>query len=755
MTIEWKSGDDGWNRTPDETASSVVEVPESPPAENPTRHPGRRRRITIALGLIVSLITVTGALLKWTANRNVAAAEVEVQGVIDQEMWALESGNWDLYESLLDQRRPLPWYRKRQEHFVRYSERGTFSAEIVDFALVEPDLALVEVRIDPPGRQPYRETRAYRRTDVTWQHTVTSRHSWLHPVVRETANLRFVFHRQDADRLDPLLPAVQDLYTQILSDFNLSPLPNKRELQIVLGVEPADSAFTNTGRRYDLSPLALTRDTQRIQRELGRQLARRVMGQFYDGAGEMAFILDAIRKWEVSTWMGETDTEFEARISQALDEEPFIPLLMVKPVHFDNPTTLALAETFVDYLVWRNGRSIVNRLIQAARMYETWPDLITHGLELPYQDVSRGWWYFVARHYAAPMDHSHNEVRSALTKMLTLERQALATRNQDLFRSLLDPRAPSEWQSNQLNQFLKADIQDRGDREIRDWGYDDNVAWATLERRSASATGTNRFFSKDVGVFPQLRVYRLADHRWYVTSPDIAFSDPPLTARTKHFEFRYREPDDDLIQSVLPRIDELYEHVVQDIGNATHPSSQPLTVELVYSLEDYQYRRPRLNEIQIPSPWVVSFAFGSTREQFEIMLGGSVVDHLVEEAIDRQSSNPSIEVERLLNWIAMWEVQRWGKVPTWEAEGTKAIQQELQRGVSPSLSPTTSPLDSTIVEYIADTFGRHRFADLIEAANEHRRLRDLIPAVLNVDLGIFMANWQLYLEQTYASNTDS
>lgn len=302
--IDWEVGGDGWE-------STVVDSPQPSPPEKPETHSKRRRRFGLAMSVLVFLVIAAGISLKWRASRNLAVVRAAVQSVIDQEVWAFKSGNWELYESLLDPRSPAGWYRSQQTNFVQYSQRGPFTAEITDLALVLSDppaapgqsMAMTEVLVKPPGRPAYRETRVYRQVGSTWLQTAAPAGDvWLHQEVRETANLRFVYHRDVAGRLVPLMPALQKLYAQLLTDFKLAPLPGKREIKIVLSVQPASSVFADAGAWYDLSSRATASDTEGLRSALGAALAERVMRQFYADAGEMAFVLDGIRDWEVSNW---------------------------------------------------------------------------------------------------------------------------------------------------------------------------------------------------------------------------------------------------------------------------------------------------------------------------------------------------------------------------------------------------------------------------------------------------------------------
>lgn len=764
--IEWKIGDEGW----DDSGVAKLSTPKKayPVSHSTVESLPSWRRLIITSGIVMALIVAGFAVLKWRAQRVNTAVRAEVQSVLDQEVWALENGNWELYESLLDQQVPASWYRQQHRRFLRNAQRGQISAKVTNLALFRPELALAEVRITLPSGRTHRETQAFRQVSNTWRRSATPISDlWIHQVQRETANLRFIFHRDDVQRLEPLFPAIQELYTQLLDDFGLSPLPNRRELRIVLSVQPTDIAFTGGDRLYDLSSLAATSDTEQIKRELGTRLVGDVLHQFYADAGEMSFILDAIHDWEVSTWMGETEPVSGTDIIEALRRKPFLPLLMVHPqtppANLDQQAAETLAETVIEYFAWRNGRGAVKALIAGVRRYDDWPHLIEDGLGLSYRDIDHGWWYYVATHYGSSKDRSDDQVRADLTWVLQLEREAVEARNQQLFESLLDPHAPSEWENKELSRYWRSSGEQAVPElvEIGDWGYAEDTAWTILRR----ADTENNQSTGGYWTSAPLRTYHFVNRRWYLTSPATAFTDPPLAVRTNHFEFRYREPDAGKLPAFTSGVDALYEQLAHDFGISAEAPS-PIRVELLYAKDPIRYGICGKNNVCLPSPQLLSPDLRAQNiepgEATRANLGYMLCDMLLSEVIDlpgRQRNNS------LLYGILIWEAEKWGKIPYWTEDKQEAVQHSLKHNTLPPLSGNPSILDSeairmrhytnvTIAEYVAETYGRHRFADIISAAEEHSDLQDLIPAALGVDIEFFEAGWRSYLRETYSTDHD-
>jgi hypothetical protein len=319
--------------------------------------------------------------------------------------------------------------------------------------------------------------------------------------------------------------------------------------------------------------------------------------------------------------------------------------------------------------------------------------------------------------------------------MLQLEKHAFETRDQKLFLALLDPQASSAWRSDRLTWFWR-ERNSPAPMTVRDWGYKGDVAWVVLDRTTRDA---------EAAWFPtELRLFRFVGDRWYLTTPEIAFPGPALIARTRYFEFRYREPDADLIWSVMSNTDALYEQVLDDLGLTIDPPRR-LLVELVYELDSgFRVRERRPRDIWIPSPQLFR-----EFEIFRLNLGFAIANTLLTKLVETRDPG---QFNPLLYGIAMWEVEQWGEFPAWKEKRDLRIRQLLAIRAPLSASyDRPSTLGVTLIEYVVRTYGRHRLADLARAAREHQRLEELIPAALGVEWTTFEADWHSYLEQTYGT----
>ncbi|OGO41455.1 MAG: hypothetical protein A2Z04_06845 [Chloroflexi bacterium RBG_16_57_9] len=58
-----------------------------------------------------------------------------------------------------------------------------------------------------------------------------------------------------------------------------------------------------------------------------------------------------------------------------------------------------------------------------------------------------------------------------------------------------------------------------------------------------------------------------------------------------------------------------------------------------------------------------------------------------------------------------------------------------------------------LTDYVAKTFGREHFADILKAWPEHKTWREIAPNVLHVSFDKFEAGWLTYLAQVLGPET--
>jgi hypothetical protein len=725
--IDWEIGDEHWQEPDDQRQRRRG-------AQQPAG-PRRRtdRRLVIALVVVVGALAAAAGALKWTANRNLAAVRADIQTVLDDEMWARETGNWNLYASLLDSSASQRWLSAQHDLFDDTTERGSFAADISDIALAQPDLALTEVEIEPPVGGAYRETRAYRRMGSGWHYT-TAPHDqrWLHQVVRETDNLRFIYHAADGRWLAPIIPVLQSFYGDFLKDLSLSPLPNKRELYVVGDIAPADPMLIPEDRLYDQASLSSEVPIEQRKRSLGMQLAANVLDQFYAPRAGMPFLLDGVREWEVSRRMNLPDRDSASRVRQALNVYPFIPLGMIHPTYLQQPLLTDLAETVVDYLVSRQGRPI-RTLVKGAQQSARWSDLVEMELELPYEDVDQKWWDFVVRRHGSRVGYTPDDTRSAIRWLTDSQQRAAEGQDRDLLLSLLDPEAPDNWRAWEMDYWLPSGRAAWGSATVKDWGRAGDGAWALLEPGVDSVLPARL-----------VQFYRWTDTgRWYVTTPDSA-TGPPQVVATTHFQFRYREPDAADGPAPIPDdVDALYNETARDLGLGAQ-APENLTVEFMYTWgPDLSVGRAERNLLRVLSPRLID-----DPAQFQYHLGWTVTDLLLVD-IAGLPSGRVLDLKPVYG-IGLWEARRWVDDPAWNAQVVRQIHHSLQENGLPALArrePATVYI--TVAEYVVEAYGRDRFAAIVAAALEHDDVHTLIPAALGVDYASFESSWQAYVSRTY------
>lgn len=171
----------------------------------------------------------------------------------------------------------------------------------------------------------------------------------------------------------------------------------------------------------------------------------------------------------------------------------------------------------------------------------------------------------------------------------------------------------------------------------------------------------------------------------------------------------------------------------------------------MYTLSSFQLS-DQPNEIQVMSPQMPWNLDSGPEETLRLTVGYLVVNSLLSQVVDMPDQQPSSS-QPVLYGLALWELKQWGGIPKWlERQNTDAIRMELQNGRFSPLVHSPSFVDTTIAEYVAESYGRHRLADILKVATRYDDLHDLIPAALDVDIESFEAGWRAYLEQTYGDS---
>lgn len=509
--FEWQSGEESWEQSPTPTSDSPQ------PGEQPNRYVSRRR-VLLFLGALILTAALGAGTLHWQAGRGLNSARADLQDTIDQEIWARTTGNDALLSSLLDPQTSATWRRQILRTYALPPGGQNVQIEIDDVSLERPDLALVELTVHEGGGTVQRETRAYRRAGAAWLRTTPfPQQLWVQQERATTANLRFIFHAADSERIAALMPPLQELYSQILHDFNLVPPDDKRTLEVAISVQPANVGLDDPNL-YDLTHLQ-NADWEALQCHLGSGLASRVLTLFDNEAGNWRLLLNAIRDWELRTWSAACASAGPAaQLAEVIKERPFIPVNALTQKQTSVPSVLG--RLFVEFFVTQYGRDALANLALGMSRFEAWPELI-EDLDLDYVELNNAWWDFLIEKAAAGTStdvgwpaSDPQQVRAAIQWMLDLESQAILAGDPRLYELLLDPAADQAWR-----QRILAGFSDLVERDIQRWGevktieLRGNQVEVVVQLEGPAVGGVRPMYS-----YPEQRTYRFAAGRWVRTS---------------------------------------------------------------------------------------------------------------------------------------------------------------------------------------------------------------------------------------------
>ncbi len=432
-----------------------------PPEPNSARY-ATLSRYTALLALILLLVTLVAGGLRWRGHHGLARARADLQTTLEQEAWAIQTHHPMLFMRLLDPETPTGWRQQLTSRALHPTAGAPkWPIEITDLVLEQPDLLLVEVRVPQPARTFQREARAYRRIGPTWMRTTPPTGLlWVQQSELETSHLRLVFHQADTELVKALMPALQQLYAQLLKDLHLSPPTQKRTLEIVRSVQPASRGLDDPNL-FDLSYLPPEADTPTLTCFLGGQLVNRVFSPFDLQAGYRPILLNGLASWELHAWSPACTYDVYAHLATLLFERPFIPLSFLTSEQLD-ARPASLGHSFIDYYTLRYGRARLGNLFTTMLQHDTWPALI-EALGADYVDVASHWWEYVmgrTRPYMPPgiggPVADPYAVEKAIQWMLNLESQAVQTGDLQLFRLLFDPEDPQQWHQQVREQYTAA-----------------------------------------------------------------------------------------------------------------------------------------------------------------------------------------------------------------------------------------------------------------------------------------------------------
>lgn len=752
--FDWQTGEEKWDVVEEqlEPAEPAAPIPRSVP-----------RWALYLIGILAIGAGVVALGLRWQSQRQTARLQADIQATLDSENWALQTHNLKLYRALLDPEADPGWLRRRADAFES-ADDGPPKTTVVDTILFGSDLAIAELKVDPPDEKPYLATRAFRRAGGMWLETsIPDGQVWVDQASRETENLRFVFHRRDAERVVSIIPAVEVLYAQLLDDLHLSPPQGKRTLYVILSVRPIESELPDDPTYYDLSDLAPDAGTQAVKRRLGALLLEQIVSLFRTERGDLSFLIRSVQEWEFADWLGLAIPGPQATsVQDLLVSLPFLTLTDESWKSLEYPTAEAVAgQVLVDYVVETYGRDKLADIVRGAQRYDNWYPFVTQALhvsqvlQVPFVEFDAGWrnhaLHAFTRRKGTRLGMLASE-KQELLRVLAAEKRAIEENNFRAYARLMSEHSDPEWQRQQRRLFQTY----QRFRERTNAPFQIRLKDVITQRDSALVRVEIQFPDPGSVPFDEIRTYRLVDGEWKWTWTPASFWGLTHEEDAAHLRFRYNREDASVVEAEIPATEAFFLRLSHDLDLASRPGAwlKPrigIDVEPHYRVVDW---RGDEDEIQVLSPALGMIVSDMVRSNYYRMSTSLALSRYLITAHAGPAQTPFTDA--LYEAIARWETEQRLSLSPWSRPRRRALAEMLGSDVRPSLrgrptwterrvDPMLPYVYDTAIAYLTETYGRQRLGDVIQHASRHSSWASLIPAALDVDFDEFEAGWIDYV----------
>ncbi|MBI3941690.1 MAG: hypothetical protein HY326_01640 [Chloroflexi bacterium] len=239
--LDWKVDEEYWNEPPKKPV--------------PPKKPRFSNWRPVLLGSLLALVVVilgVGAYLFWKNREANLALRQVLQESVDNENWALQKADVNLYSSLIDDHAPADWVSLEVKLFqneIKDPPRAP-QLKLMNVEFIDPDFSLATVEISTPNQGVWQEVRAYRRQNNDWKQTVPTLASWGSERTQGTACMELHYYQRDEDLVQGLAADLDNFCLQVRQDFGIG-MPGDGELLRVI-ITP--SPFISTQRSASARP---------------------------------------------------------------------------------------------------------------------------------------------------------------------------------------------------------------------------------------------------------------------------------------------------------------------------------------------------------------------------------------------------------------------------------------------------------------------------------------------------------------------
>lgn len=249
------------------------------------------------------------------------------------------------------------------------------------------------------------------------------------------------------------------------------------------------------------------------------------------------------------------------------------------------------------------------------------------------------------------------------------------------------------------------------------------------------------------------------------TAPDSEWWGRTIEEQvTRYFHIVYHPRDRAAVLETAAEIDGFYERLAADLGIESL-SDDPLYIE-VQPRTDLMTYRFNENKLAVPSPGLLPAPADATPGvALKQSIARAIVYRLmemggIERDLDSRGRAFADGIRHWEGWDLAGGIQPWNEagqlVELRKArdEGQLVPVEDINAAWFARESRVASHAEAMLLaNYVAKTFGREHFADILKAWPEHKSWREIAPQVLGVRFEEFEAGWLAHLEQVIGPGT--
>lgn len=345
---------------------------------------------------------------------------------------------------------------------------------------------------------------------------------------------------------------------------------------------------------------------------------------------------------------------------------------------------------------------------------------------------------------------------------LNQENRAWHTRDRALFETLIDPNLDKRWRAQwRENWHTGAEASFGYHADLLYIQPLDGLIQATVRVEQPALEWWQS------SPYRESRFYQRVGQGWLRSAPPPAFWGEHHSLETEHLLFKYREKDAEAVTAAAKSLERAYAEMYPLLGLEAPSLGEKLIINVLP--QPVGRWSSSVNALDITSPLLGRIPDGQTEAEF---LAYDVMGWFTYRAMRDASPGPAGRY--LYRWpILVWGLRGWLRddllqQPTpWRAEAMRVFQAAAPTYLPFGLSnvtdlqgegrPTREQVimrylaAESFVGFVADTYGRERLPDLVDALIAYGSWDQIIPTLFGHSTEKFVADWNIYLLEEYGA----